>query len=481
MKINTLDIAIFIIYLVMVLAFGLSFYKKKKTAKGFTTGEGRIPAWVLGMSVFATYVSSISFLALPGNAYFKDWNGLVFSLSIPLAAWISVKYFVPLYRKLGADSAYYFMEKRFGAWARIYASACYLLTQLARMGAILYLLALPMHSLTGWSIPLIIIFTGLLVMVYSALGGIEAVVWTDAIQGIVLIGGALLCFIMLMIDLPDGFGGFLKVASTNNKFSLGEMGLSLSKPSFWLILFYGFFINLQNFGADQSYIQRYIGAKTDKDARKSVWMGSLLYLPVSMLFFMIGTALWVYYQEFPSLLPVGMAADKVFPHFIVSQLPAGLTGLLIAAIFSAGMSSLSTSVNSSATVLLSDYYRKFSKTELSDSLSINFLRLSSLVIGILGIIVALAFNGVASALDTWWALASIFSGGILGLFLLGLMLKNIKPKTAMIAVAAGLIFILWTSLSPFFGFSSLFHANWVIVFGTLLIFGVGWGISVLRD
>ncbi|MFT4734859.1 MAG: SSS family solute:Na+ symporter, partial [Arcticibacterium sp.] len=164
-----------------------------------------------------------------------------------------------------------------------------------------------------------------------------------------------------------------------------------------------------------------------------------------------------------------------------SQLPAGLTGLLIAAIFSAGMSSLSTSVNSSATVLLSDYYRKLKKTELSERSAINFLRLSSLVIGILGIIVALAFNGVASALDTWWALASIFSGGILGLFLLGLMLKNIKPKTAMIAVGVGLLFILWTSLSPFFGFSSLFHANWVIVFGTLLIFGVGWGISTLKD
>jgi SSS family solute:Na+ symporter len=480
LKINPLDIFIFVAYLLLVLAFGLSFYNKKKTSKGFTTGEGRIPAWVLGMSVFATYVSSISFLALPGNAYFKDWNGLVFSLSIPLAAWISVKYFVPLYRKLGAESAYFFMEQRFGAWARIYASACYLLTQLARMGAILYLLALPMHTLTGWSVSMIIILTGILVMIYSALGGIEAVVWTDAIQGIVLIIGALACFIMLIIDIPDGFGGFLKVASENNKFSLGEMNLSLSKPSFWLILLYGFFINLQNFGADQSYIQRYIGAKTDKDAQKSVWMGSLLYLPVSLLFFMIGTALWVFYQTNPALLPEGLAADKVFPHFIVHQLPAGLTGLLIAAIFSAGMSTLSTCINSSATVLLSDYYRKFSKTELSDNSSLSFLRLSSLFVGVLGILVGLAFNGVTSALDTWWALASIFSGGILGLFLLGLMIKNIKPKTAIIAVIVGLVFILWSSLSSLIGFTSFLHANWVVVIGTLLIFGVGWGISVLR-
>ncbi|AWV97023.1 sodium:solute symporter [Arcticibacterium luteifluviistationis] len=481
MKTNSIDLIIFGVYLLMVLAFGLSFYKKKRSAKGFTTGEGRLPTWTLGMSVFATYVSSISFLALPGNAFLKDWNGLVFSLSIPLAAFIAVKFFVPLYRKLDSESAYFFMEQRFGAWARIYASACYLLTQLARMGAILYLLALPMHTLMGWSIPSIIIFTGILVMVYATLGGIEAVVWTDAIQGIVLIVGAIICLVVLIIDIPGGFGGFIEVASEQKKFSLGELGISLTEPSFWLILIYGFFINLQNFGADQSYIQRYLGAKTDKDAAKSVWLGSLLYVPVSIMFFMIGTALWVYYQSFPELLPAGMASDKVFPHFIVNELPVGLTGLLIAAIFSAGMSTVSTSINSSATVLLSDYYRKFSKTTVSEKASIGFLRLSSLVMGLLSIVVALAFNGVTSALDTWWALASIFSGGILGLFLLGLLIKNITPRTALIAVAAGLVFILFTSLLPFFGIAPIIHSNWVVVFGTLLIFGIGWGLSKLKS
>lgn len=480
MKTGAIDLLIFGIYLLFVMAFGISFYKKKRSAKGFTTGEGRLPAWALGMSVFATYVSSISFLALPGNAFSKDWNGFVFSLSIPFAAWIFVKFFVPLYRKLGAESAYYFMEKRFGAWSRIYASACYLLTQLARMGAILYLLALPMHTLMGWSIPMIIIFTGLLVIIYSALGGIEAVVWTDAIQGIILIAGAIACLFTLIYKIPDGWSGFIKVAGENNKFCLGEMHLSLKDSSFWLILFYGFFINLQNFGADQSYIQRYIGAKTDKDAVKSVWMGSLLYLPVSLVFFMIGTALWVYYRSFPDLLPNSISGDKVFPHFIVNELPIGLTGLLIAAIFSAGMSTVSTSINSSATVLLSDYYRKLKKAEVTEKSAIGFLRLSSILMGILSIVVGLAFNGAASALDTWWALASIFSGGILGLFLLGLLLKNITPKKALIAVGVGILFILWVSLAPFFGKETGLHANYVAIFGTLLIFIVGWGISLFR-
>ena len=480
MKSNNIDLYIFLAYLVLVMAFGISFYRKKRTAKGFTTGEGRLPSWALGMSVFATYVSSISFIALPGNAFGSNWNGFVFSLSIPLAAWISVKFFVPLYRNLGAESAYFFMEKRFGAWARIYASACYLLTQLARMGAILYLLALPMHTLTGWSVTMIIIFTGVLVMIYSALGGIEAVVWTDAIQGIILIFGAIICLYTIINAIPGGFTGFLQVASVSNKFSLGEMKLSLTDSSFWLILMYGFFINLQNFGADQSYIQRYVGAKTEADAKKSVWMGSLLYIPVSLMFFMIGTALWVYYQTNPTLLPADLPADKVFPYFIVNGLPVGLTGLLIAAIFSAGMSTLSTSINSSATVLLSDYYRKFSASEVSEKSAITFLRLSSLMMGVLSILVALAFNGVTSALDAWWALASIFSGGILGLFLLGLVIKSITPKMAAISVGLGLIFILWTSLTPFIGGSIGIHANYVIIFGTLLIFGVGWFLTKIK-
>ncbi|MCR9066174.1 MAG: sodium:solute symporter [Cytophagales bacterium] len=478
MKASPIDLLVVVVYLALVMIFGYSFYRKKRGAKGFTTGEGRLPAWALGMSVFATYVSSISFLALPGNAFAKDWSGFVFSLSIPLAAWISVKYFVPLYRKLGSESAYYFMEQRFGPWARVYASGCYLLTQLARMGAILYLLALPMQSLLGFSIPMIIIVIGLLVMVYSTMGGLEAVVWTDAIQGILLISGAMLCLGLLLFDIEGGILGFIELAKENEKTGLGSTDFSLTESSFWLILLYGFFINLQNFGADQNYIQRYIGAKDEKDAARSVWMGSLLYVPVSLLFFIIGTALWVFYSQKSGVLPEEIAADGVFPYFIVNELPVGITGLLIAAILSAGMSSVSTSINSSATVLLSDYYRKFKRTERTEEESMSFLRLSSIIMGLLSILVGLAFNGVASALDAWWALASIFSGGILGLFLLGLLIKNIKKTASKVAVIVGVIFIVWTSVSSFLPEDNALrfglHPNFVIIIGTLIIFGIGW-------
>ena len=484
------DLIVFLIYMLGIILFGASFYFKKRSAADYISGGGNLPSWAIGLSIFATFVSSISFLALPGNAYLSNWNGFVFSLSIPFAAIMAVKFFVPLYRKMQSPSAYYYLELRFGLWARVYASICYLLTQLARMGAIMYLLALPMNALFGWGIPMIIIVTGISVMIYATMGGLEAVIWTDAVQGIVLIGGALACILVILFSMPEGPGQVFAIASDADKFSLGSFGGSLTESTFWVILIYGLFINLQNFGIDQNYVQRYISAKTEKDAMKSTWLGSLLYVPVSLMFFFIGTALFSYYQAMPELLPEHLQgvenADKVFPHFIVHSLPVGMTGLLIASIFAAGMSTVSTSINSSATVILADHYQKYINKHVSEKGSMTVLTVSSLAMGVLSIVVALAFNGVESALDAWWALASIFSGGILGLFLLGYMSKNVREMDALIGVIIGVIVIAWMSLSQVFftdgflsEFRSPFHANLTIVFGTIVIFLTGFLLSRL--
>ena len=480
---HILDLAIFLIYMLAIVGFGISFSFRKRTAQDFTTGGGRLPTWAIGMSIFATYVSSISFLALPGNAYSTNWNGFVFSFSIPLAAWIAVKYFVPLYRKLQCESAYFYLEQRFGAWARIYTSCCYLLTQLARMGAIMYLLALPMNALLGWSIPSIIILIGFSVVIYAMWGGIEAVIWTDAVQGILLIFGALACLGVIFFAIPDGPEAVFRIAAEADKFSLGSFKLDFTTSTFWMILVYGLFINLQNFGIDQSYVQRYLTAKNEEEAKKATWLGSLLYVAVSFVFFFIGTALFAYYESFPNLLPEGIVGDKVFPYFIVNQLPVGMTGLLIASIFAAGMSTVSTSINSSATVILSDHFSKYIHPNPSEKLSLRVLRISSLVMGLLSILVGLAFNGVSNTLEGWWALSSIFSGGILGLFLLGLVSKAKNPQ-AIFAVFFGVLVICWMSLSTILirnglpqTLSNPLHTNMTIVIGTVTIFLVGFGLT----
>jgi len=483
MNLPLLDLIVFIIITFGNVLFGASFYFKNKTSDQFTSGGGKLPAWVVGMSIFATFVSSISFLALPGKAYVSNWNALVFSFAIPIAAIMAVKFFVPLYRGLGSISAYNYLEVRFGTWARIYASVCYILTQIMRTGAILLLLALPLNALFGWNIKTIIIVTGIAVTAYSMLGGIQAVVWTDAIQGIILIFGALTCALILTFSMPEGPGQVFEIAAANHKFSLGSFGASLSDSTFWVVLIYGLFINLQNYGIDQNYVQRYMTTSSLKKAKSSALFGALLYLPVSLIFFYIGTALFSYYTAQPDLLPaelkVAGSGDKVFPHFIVNGLPVGITGLLIASIFAAGMSTVSTSVNSTATIILSDYYLRYFKNANEKS-SMKVLYISSGIFGVLGIIIALSLVGVESVLDAWWSLASIFSGGMLGLFLLAFLSKTVRNIDAAVGVIVGALVIIWMSLSPLYftegnllAFKSSFHSNLTIVIGTLVIFLVG--------
>lgn len=463
---HIIDIIVFLLFTSGVVAFGCSFFKKKGTSEEFTSAGRSLPGWVVGMSIFATYVSSISYLGYPGKAFSGDWNAFVFSLSIPIASYFAARYFVPFYRSQDSISAYSFLENRFGPWARIYASSCYLLTQIARTGSILYLLALPMNVLLGWHIQTIIVVTSVAIVLYSMLGGMKAVIWTEAIQGIILIGGALVCMFILLFDMPGGPVQTFSIAMEDGKFSLGSFGSSLSESTFWVCLIYGIFTNLQNYGIDQSYVQRYHTAKNEKEAKFSALFGGYLFIPVSAVFFMIGTGLYAFYKVHPGILPDGVRADYVFPFFIVNELPVGLTGLLIASIFAAGMSTIATSVTSSSTIILTDYYQRFRK-HAGNRERMLVLKLSSVGVGVAGILVAFAFMSVQSALDAWWALASIFSGGMLGLFLLGYISKKARNFDAVLGVVCGVILVCWIVISPFV------HANLAIVFGTLLIFWVG--------
>ncbi len=475
------DLAVFLIYMIGITAFGSSFYRKNKTSAAFTLGNRNIPAWVVTMSIFATYVSSISFLALPGNAYQTNWNAFVFSLSIPFASLIAVIFFVPLYRKINSPSAYTYLEQRFGPWARIYVSVCYLLTQLMRTGTILYLLALALNAVFGWDIVIIIISTGILVMLYSLLGGLQAVVWTDAIQGIILITGALVCAVYILFNMPEGSGQLFSIAIENKKFSLGSFNLDLSKSTFWVVLVYGIFVNLQNYGIDQNYVQRYLSSRNDYEAKRSAFLGGMLYIPVSFIFLFIGTALFSFYSSSAAELPAELIdpakSDRIFPYFIVTELPAGISGLLIASIFAAGMSTISTSFNSSATVFLTDYYRRYFKKGPSDSQSMKVLYLATFIIGILGIIIGIALINVESALDAWWKLASVFSGGMLGLFMLGIIAKGKKAIGPVTGAITGLLVIVWLSLGPLVFGKDIpgghLHSYLTIVIGTATIFLTG--------
>lgn len=481
MELTALDFIIFFVFVVGVALFGCSFYRKSsKGTAAFTKAEGTIPTWVVGMSIFATFVSSISFLGLPGGSYTGNWNQLIFSFTIPVATYLAAKVFIPLYRGVGSVSAYQYLEQRYGYWARCYVAVCYLLTQVCRVGSILLLLAIPINTMFGWDIGMIIVVTGIITLVYSVLGGISAVVWTDAIQGIILIIGALLCALILTFNMPEGPAQLFSIAAADGKFSLGGLGATLREPTVWVVLIYGIFMNMQNYGIDQNYVQRYMTAKSTGEAVKGTLFGGLLYIPVSLVFVYIGTALYSYYTACPDLLPEGTAGDKVFPYFIVHGLPTGLTGLVIASLFSAGMSTVATSINSSATIVFTDFYKKIKGIGDGEEKKshMTVLYVTSAVVGVVGILIGLAMMKIDGVLDAWWKLSSIFSGGMLGLFLLSLVCRKVNRPAAVAAVVVGLMVIAYMSLPVF---HSPLHTYLTIVFGTTVIFLVGFILTKIID
>jgi len=546
-----LDWIVLAVYFLATMSIGVYFWRKSRSTEGFTAGGRALPGWAVGLSIFATYLSSISYLALPGKSFADNWNPFVFSLSIPIATWVAVRWFLPYYRRSGEVSAYALLEHRFGVWARLYASVFYLLTQIARMGVVMYLMALPLAVIFGWDIRLIILLTGVSVTIYAFIGGIIAVIWADAIQALVLMAGAVVCLTVMLFGVEGGPLEVITTAAAQDKFSLGPLGAGWGTGGFWLdgtsatilvVLLYGLFINLQNFGIDQSYVQRYIASSSDDEARRSLWRGGILYIAVSAIFFLIGTTLFVYYhgeshqqelseirqlvarqrlmqqgqdpqydrdgvptpayaralRDEASRLTDADIADRVFPHFISRHLPPGLTGLLIAAIFAAAMSTVSTSLNSSATLVMSDYYRRFLNPRASDRQCMAALYISTVVWGILGTAMALALVRLTeNALDIWWTLSGIFGGGMCGLFLLGMISRRAGNPAAITGVLTGIVAILWLSFPKVIdyllaqsegsvlgnlgmwldqhasGWLSPLHAFMVPVLGTLTILLVG--------
>jgi SSS family solute:Na+ symporter len=469
-----IDLAVLLVYLVGVVGYGVWFYWRNRSSEKFMSAGRSLPGWAVGLSIFGSYVSSISFLANPGKAYASNWGAYIFALSLPLAAWIAVRWFVPFYRRSGEVSAYHHLEKRFGPWARTYAVVCYMLTQVARLGTILYLLALALVPLTGWDIRLIIVLTGLVIIVYPLLGGTEAVIWAGVMQAIVLAGGALAVVGTLLFKMPGGPAEIFTVALANDKFSLGSFAATLNQPTFWVVLIYGLVINLQNFGIDQSYVQRYITAKDDRAAGRSVWMGAMLYLPINAAFLFIGTALFAFYLKQPDLLPAGTAADAVFPHFISTQLPAGLAGLVIAGLCAAAMDS---NLNCMATLFLKDVYQRYFRPRASEREAMGVLYGSTFIFGAISVGAAVLMISIKSALDIWWELAGIFGGGMLGLFLLGIV-SRASNRAAVTGVVAGLLLILWMTFSPRLAWvpdylKSPFSNLLVIVFGTAVLMVTG--------
>jgi SSS family solute:Na+ symporter len=507
------DLLIIAAYLAVMILTGFWFARKNKNPDQFTKASGRIPQWAVGVSIYATFLSSNTFLGVPGKAFGSNWNAFAFSLSMPVAAWIAARWFIPFYRNNGDISAYSHLERRFGPWARTYVVICFLLTQLARMGSVFFGIALSLQALTGYSMQSIMIVMGIIIIGYTVLGGMAAVIWTEVAQAAIKTFGAILILYFIISKMPGGVKHIIDIGKAADKFSLGSFHFDLTSSTFWVILLYGFFINLNNFGMDQNYIQRYQTTGSAKNAVGSLWLCVKLYLPVSLLFFIIGSSLYAWYQVHPEMLeairlrtavesmPTSASisqlklfaaslkpadyGDKVLPDFMVNVLPVGVVGLIVAAILSAGMSTISSGMNASATVFTFDIYKRYINDDGTDAQTLRVLFISTFVIGVLATITGISMIGVKSILDLWWQLSGIFAAGMLGLFLLGIVSRKVKNAAAAFAVIIGLLVIAWMTLpgiipEKYAYLRSMMNINMVIVIGTLTIFLTGLVLTGLR-
>jgi len=480
--ISSIDSVIIVIYIAATTAFGAWFVKRSGDMKGFTLAGKILPGWAIGLSLMATYLSSISFLANPGKSYASDWRPFVFSLTLPIAIMIATKWFIPLYRNKVQTTAYEYLEQRFALWARLYMGAAYILLQIGRFAVVLYLTALALSALLEVDIKVLILGLGVLTVIYTLLGGFAAVIWTDVVQAVVLFLGGLLCLYLLLSNMPGGLEQFIVVSAREHKFALGSMDFDFIVQGFWVIFIFGIVENLKNFSVDQNYIQRFLSASSEAEAKKALWLGGLLYIPVSALFFLIGTVLFVYYLNVPAgTLPA--KADQIFPYFIVHELPVGMVGLVIAGVLAAGMSTLDSSLNSSATVFTIDFYKRVLRPDADDHSQLRIIRLTTAFLGIIATLASLSMINAKTALDVWWEMSAIFGGGMLGLFLSAILMPKLNSRQAMVAVITGLLFVAWASGSKLWfvdaawGFS--LHTMMIGVIGTLLIVATSYVMQLL--
>ena len=368
-----------------------------------------------------------------------------------------VWFVVPLYRKVIGLSAYEYFEKRFGFYARLYSSLAFAFAHGAKMGTVFFLMGLALASMTGVSTYLIIWVTGFVVVYITLKGGIEGVIWLDVIQGFMLIGGGLLCLGVIMFSIDGGLMEVINVGLETDKISFAPYDWDFTKLTFIVLVFNGIFYGIQKYGTDQTIVQRYLTAKSEKGAIRAALMGVLLSLPVWTLFMFIGTALFVYYQSTPQALPADIAPDAIFPYFIMTQLPVGITGLIIASLLAASISSLDSDLNCLSAIVVEDYYVRFKK-DADDEQKLKFGKGVIVVSGVVSLLVASLYTylGSEGILEIVFGLYAIFSGGIAGIFILGIFTKRTNKQGLYAGIIACIIFTAYAVLtSTKFGDSTL--------------------------
>ncbi|MBQ3243754.1 MAG: sodium/solute symporter [Bacteroidaceae bacterium] len=434
-----LNWTILVLYLIAMLGMGFYFMRKENGSEDFFKGGGRIPWWAAGISIYATMLSAITYMTIPAKAYSTDWTYYPMLWMILLVSFPVIKYYLPYFRKLNVTSAYEVLEVRFNLFTRMLASTFFCIFMIVRMAIVLYLPSLALTAVTGIDIYMCIVLMGLVTIIYCTMGGVEAVIWGDVVQGLILVFGAIFAVVYLAVGTEGGISGCIDIALENDKLRLFDLSSTWSQATWWVIILGGLANNLISYTSDQTVIQRYLTTADEKSAGRGILVNGLMSVFVSVAFYMIGTGLYTFYKTHPTELDVTMGqSDAIFPFFMMSQMPAGVAGALIAAIFAATMSTISSNINSVATAFSIDFWKRFRRST-TDSQLVSVARWASVVSGMIGLLLALfmATWDIQSFLDFFNEILGLLTSGLGGLFFIAVFMKRVRGYAALVGFIAG--------------------------------------------
>lgn len=438
-----LNMTVVVLYLLAMVGVGVFFSFRNRSTDDYFRGGKSIPWWAAGCSIFATMLSSITYMAVPAKAFAQDWVYALGSSLILCVVPIAVYIALPFFRRIDATSAYEYLELRFNRAARLIGSGSFSLFHIFRMGVVLALAGLALASVTPLNPAQCVLVMGGLSIVYCTLGGIEAVIWTDTIQTFVLIGGAIACIFFAWNGADPGS---FSEATEAGKFHMVnfEFGTdSFAVMAVWVVVLGGFGQNLASYTADQAVVQRYMTTPDQKLAARSIWLNGLMAIPAAAIFFGMGTAFWMFYRSHPENLDPTIAADRIMPHFISQELPIGIAGLVVAGIFAAAQSTVSTSMNSGATTIVTDFLKPVFRLS-GERKALWFARVVTLAMGLLGTAAGLIFINpeIKSLFDEFIGILGMFLGVLAGLFALGATTRRANGVGSLIGALSAMLFMI---------------------------------------
>ena len=495
-----IDVGVLVTYFGGLFAMGAWFSRKNVDTEEYFLGGRRFKGWVIGISMVGTSISSITFLAYPGDAFKTAWLRFLPNLMLPVAVVIAAYFFLPFFRRANTTTAYEFLEERFGPSIRLYGAIAFIVAQLVRVSLILYLISLVLQEITGFGAVWCIVIGGGVVAAYTILGGFSAVVWTDVIQTIVLLAGGLVCMFVILLALPGGFTQLLDVAITDGKLAFAELRAGELVPVNWdvtlfsktatMMLLIGLVSWLTEYSSNQNTVQRFCASRSAAEARKAMFICAAISVPTWAFFMFLGTALYVFFQVFPApvateALNGARKAEEILPFFVAAYLPPGLVGLILSAVLAAAMSSLDSSINAISTVSITDIYRRHLQTRASEAHYLRLAQIIALAVSVLmmGGAIVLMKTDTKTLQDTATILTSLLGGGLLSIYLIGFFSRRGDARHVLGGIAGTMLFTSWTVLSangllpsssayPF----DLYYTGFV---GNVVMFIVVYGLSLV--